>query len=94
MEQMEMLLWEALQSAQMLPEQVDFEELLAEVDEAVSQVPESEQLQLADDAFLQLAEVYAVQAETWIEEWGQASRDPVVERGSFAFVWQPRKNSR
>lgn len=30
-----------------------------------------------------MAEVYAARSETWIEEWEQASRDPVVERDFF-----------
>lgn len=81
--QLELPLWETLQSAQLVPEQVDFERLLGEVEEAISQVPESEQLRLAGEAFLRLAEVYAARSETWIEEWEQASRDPVVERGFF-----------
>lgn len=83
MEQMELPLWKTLQSARIMPERVDFEELLAEVDEAISQVPESEQLRLAGEAFLRLAEVYAARSETWIEAWEQASRDPVVEQGFF-----------
>lgn len=83
MEQLELPLWETLRSAQMMPEQVDFEELLAEVEEAISQVSESEQLRLAGEAFLRLAEVYAARSETWIEEWEQSSRDPIVERGFF-----------
>jgi hypothetical protein len=84
MEQMELSLWETLRSAQMVPEQVDFEGLLAEMEEAISQVSESEQLWLAGEAFLRLVEVYAARSEAWIEEWEQASRDPVVERGFFA----------
>lgn len=82
-EQMELPLWETLRSAQMVPEQVDFEGLLAEVEEAILQVPESEQLKLAGEAFLQMAEVYAARSVTWMEEWEQASRDPMVERGFF-----------
>jgi hypothetical protein len=82
-EQMELPLWETLRSAQMVPEQVDFERLLREVEEAISHVPESEQLRLAGEAFLRIAEVYAMRSETWIEEWEQASRDPVVERVFF-----------
>lgn len=68
----------------MMPEQIDFEGLLAEVEEAIAQVSETEQLRLAGEVFLRLAEVYAAQSETWIEEWEQASRDPVVEQGFFA----------
>lgn len=83
-EQLELPLWETLRSAQMMPEQVDFDGLLAEVEEAISQVPEeSERLQLAGEAFLRMAKVYAARSETWMEEWEQASRDPVVERGFF-----------
>ncbi|HIK15843.1 MAG TPA: hypothetical protein IGS53_11255 [Leptolyngbyaceae cyanobacterium M33_DOE_097] len=82
-EQLELPLWETLRSDQMMPEQVDFEGLLAEVAEAISHVPESEQLRLAGEAFLQMAEVYAARSEIWIEEWEQASRDLLVERGFF-----------
>lgn len=81
--QLELPLWETLQSAQMVPEQVDFEELLAEVEEAIAQVSESEEMWLAGEAFLRIAEVDAARSETWIEEWEQASWDPVVERGFF-----------
>jgi hypothetical protein len=81
--QMELPLWETLRSAQMVPEQVDFERLLRELDEAISQVPESEQLRLAGEAFLRLAEVCAARSKTWIEAWEQASRDPVVAQGFF-----------
>lgn len=81
--QLDLPLWDTLRSAQMMPEQVDFEGLLEEVEEVISQVPESEQLRLAGEAFLQIAEIYAARSETWIEEWEQASRDPVVERGFF-----------
>jgi hypothetical protein len=83
MEQLELPLWETLRSAQMMPEQVDFGRLLTGVEQAISQMPESEQLRLAGEAFLRLAEVYAARSGTWIEEWEQASRDPVVERGFF-----------
>lgn len=82
-EHLELPLWETLRSAQMVPEQVDFEGLLAEVEESISQVPEAEQLRLAGEAFLQMARVYAARSEIWMGEWEQASRDPVVERGFF-----------
>ncbi|MBD2156720.1 hypothetical protein [Leptolyngbya sp. FACHB-16] len=82
-EQLELPLWETLRFAQMMPEQVDFEGLLAKVEEAISQMPESEQLRLAGEAFLHLAEVYAARSETWIEEWEQSSQDPIVERDFF-----------
>ena len=81
--QMELPLWETLRSAQMIPEQVNFEGLLADVDQSIAQTPESEQLRLAGEAFLRMAEVYAARSEAWMEEWEQASRDPVVERGFF-----------
>lgn len=82
-EQLDLPLWKTLQSARMMPEQVDFEGLLAEVEKGISQVPEAEQLRLAGEAFLRLAEVYAARSETWMEEWEQASQDPMVERGFF-----------
>lgn len=82
-EQMELPLWETLRTAQMVPEQVDFQGLLAEVEEMITQVPESKQLRMAGEAFLRMAEVYAARSDIWIEEWEQAARDPVVERGFF-----------
>ncbi|MEP0872789.1 hypothetical protein NDA01_23500 [Trichocoleus desertorum AS-A10] len=89
-EQLEPLLWEALQSARMMLEQVDFEGLLAEVEKGISQVPEAEQLWLAGEAFLRMAEVYAARSKTWIEEWKQGSRNPVVER-FFLMTWCGRQ---
>lgn len=44
MEQLELPLWETLRSAQLMPEQVNFERSLAEVEEAISQVPKAEHL--------------------------------------------------
>lgn len=81
--QLELPLWKTMHSIQMKSEQVDFQGLLADVEEAISQVSESELLQLAGEVFLWMAEVYATRFETWIEEREQASRDPMVERGCF-----------
>lgn len=64
MEQLELPLWETLKSARMVPDQVDFAVLLTEVEEAIAQVPEAEQLRLTGEAFLRLAEVYAARTET------------------------------
>lgn len=82
-EQMDLPLWETLRFAQIVPEQVNFEGLLAEVEAAISQMPESEKLRMAGEAFLRMAEVYAARSGAWIKEWEQALRDPLVEQGFF-----------
>lgn len=80
------VLWEQLQAAQVLPEQANLAELLGQIDQAVSQAPEAEQLQLAGEAFLRLTEVYAARAEGLMQAWEEAYRDPIVHPGFFGDI--------
>lgn len=56
-------LWDQLQQAQQMPEAVDVAQLLDKVEAAAAQLPETQRLQFAGDALLQIAELCAVRAE-------------------------------
>jgi len=83
-QQLELSLWNTLQSVQMTPEQMNLGELLVQVEEAIAQVPEAEQLRLAGEMLLRVTDLYAKRAEVLITEWEDSYRDPVVEQGFFA----------
>ncbi|MBD1864982.1 MULTISPECIES: hypothetical protein [Trichocoleus] len=85
-QQLELPLWDSLRAAQIMPERANVAELLGQMDEAIAQAPEPEQLQVAGEALLRVAELYAVRAEALITEWGDAYRDPIVGSGFFADV--------
>jgi len=85
-QQLELPLWDSLRAAQIMPEQANVAELLGQMDAAIAQAPEPEQLQVAGEALLRVAELCAVRAEVLITEWEEAYRDPVVESGFFADV--------
>jgi len=76
-------IWKALQRARVMPERVDFVGLLAQVEGAISQVPEGERLAVAGEIWLQVAEICAVRAERWMAEWNADNSDPQVELGFF-----------
>ena len=84
--QLELELWDQLQRAQLMPEAVDVSQLLDVLEVAAAQLPESQRLQFAGDALLQMAELCAVRAGVLFTEWEEASRDPIVEPGFFADV--------
>jgi hypothetical protein len=56
-EQLEIPLWSQLQSARLTPETVDMDALLNQADRAIAQLPESQQIQAAGEAMLQLGRV-------------------------------------
>ncbi|MBD2095105.1 hypothetical protein H6F90_08050 [Trichocoleus sp. FACHB-591] len=85
-QQLELPLWDSLRAAQIMPEQANLGELLGQIEVAIAQAPEPEQLQVAGEALLRVAELCAVRAEVLITEWEEAYRDPVVESGFFADV--------
>lgn len=82
----ELPLWHTLKSAQQMPDQVDWRELLGQVEQVLNPLPESERLKLAGEALLQVAEVYAARSKVWMTEWEESYRDPVVPEGFFADV--------
>jgi len=85
-QQLELPLWDSLRAAQIMPEQANVAELLGQMEVAIAQAPEPEQLQVAGEALLRVAELCAVRAEVLITEWEDAYRDPIVEPGFFANV--------
>ncbi len=84
--QLELDLWEQLQRAQQSPEAIDMTQLLDAMEGTAAQLPESQRLQFAGDALLQMAELCAVRAGVLFTEWEEVSRDPMVERGFFVDV--------
>jgi hypothetical protein len=73
--QLELNLWEELE---------DFQQLLDGVEAIVRHLPESQQLQVAGDALLRIAELCENRAELLTTEWEEAYRDPIVGQGFFA----------
>ena len=72
--QLELNLWEELK---------DFQHLLDGVEAIVRHLPESQQLQVAGDALLRIAELCESRAEL-LTEWEEAYRDPIVGQGFFS----------
>jgi len=73
--QLELNLWAELE---------DFQNLLDAVERVVSHLPESQQLRVAGDALLRIAELCESRAELLTTEWEEAYRDPIVGQGFFA----------
>jgi hypothetical protein len=73
--QLELNLWEELE---------DFQQLLDGVEAIVAHLPESQQLQVAGDALLRIAELCESRAQMLTTEWEEAYRDPIVGQGFFA----------
>ena len=93
MQPLEPSLWEALRSAQLMPEQANLSELMPRVDAALAQLSEegaqmtdSARLQAAGKLLLQVADLCAVRAEALMTGWEETHRDPIVDRGFFADV--------
>ncbi len=85
-QQLELPLWSQLQSARLAPEVVDFEVLLNQAERVIAQLPESQQMQVAGEAILQLAQLCSLRAEVLIENWENAYRDPVVANSFFSDI--------
>jgi hypothetical protein len=73
--QLELNLWQELE---------DFQQLLDGVEAIVAHLPESQQLQVAGDALLRIAELCESRAQMLTTEWEEAYRDPIVGQGFFA----------
>ena len=61
-EQLESLLQSEWQTAQLTPETADIGQLWKQIEDAIAQLPEPLQLQMAGDALLQLAELCQVRS--------------------------------
>jgi hypothetical protein len=73
--QLELNLWEELE---------DFQQLLDGVEAIVAHLPQAQQLQVAGDALLRIAELCESRAQMLTTEWEEAYRDPIVGQGFFA----------
>ena len=69
MQPMEQDLWQALKDALALPESADLKRLCHLSDEAILQLPESQQLDAAGKAIEQIAAVYALKADWLLVTW-------------------------
>jgi len=93
MQPLEPSLWEALRSAQLMPERANLSELMPRVDAALAQLSEegaqmtdSARLQAVGKLLLQVADLCAVRAEALMTGWEETHRDPIVEPDFFADV--------
>jgi hypothetical protein len=73
--QLELNLWSELE---------EFQHLLDGVEAIVSHLPESQQLQVAGDALLRIAEMCESRAELLMTGWEESDRNPIVGPGFFA----------
>ncbi|OUC11726.1 MAG: hypothetical protein B0A82_26390 [Alkalinema sp. CACIAM 70d] len=73
-----------LQRAKQMPEIADLRSLLADIDPVLTQFSQLQQLKLAGDLLLELAELYESRAQALMGEWEDAYRDPIVEDDFFA----------
>ena len=71
---LELNLWEEL---------ADFQQLLDGVEAIVSHLPELQQLQVAGDALLRIAELCESRVELLMTGWEESDRDPIVGQGFF-----------
>lgn len=85
-QQLELPLWSQLQSARLAPQAIDLVAVLDQAERAIAQLPESQQMQVAAEAMLQLAQLCSLRAEVLITEWEDAYRDPVVSGGFFSDI--------
>ncbi|NJK52153.1 MAG: hypothetical protein HC936_03775 [Leptolyngbyaceae cyanobacterium SU_3_3] len=83
--QLELNFKQQLQQAQSCPQDVDWQQLCLAFDAAIAQTPLHQQLALAANAILEMAELYALRAETWFEDLRYSSDvEPVFADEVFA----------
>ncbi|MBD1997667.1 hypothetical protein H6G00_13690 [Leptolyngbya sp. FACHB-541] len=81
--QLELDLWNQLRQAQQMPETIGVAQMLDAVEVAAAQLPEGDRLRFAGEALLEVAHLCATRAGLLMDEWEEASRDPLVEQGFF-----------
>ncbi len=68
------ILWQELEEAADLPEEADLRNLCQMLDQAIALVPPELRFQVAGDAFLQLAKVYAARANALLSGWERSGK--------------------
>jgi hypothetical protein len=88
--QLELNLWQQLAEAQQSPQAVDWQQLCLAFDQAIDQTPVELRLATAADAIEQMADVLAVRAVAWADDWYRQLGDgPVLGKDLlFEFVRQ------
>lgn len=81
--QLELNFKQQLQQAQSAPQDVDWQQLCFAFDAAIADTPLNEQLALAADAICELAEVFALRAEVFLEELRCSSDEEPVLSDDF-----------
>ncbi len=85
-QQLELPLWSQLQLSRLAPESVNLEAILDQAEQEISQLPRSLQMQAAEEAIVQLAQLYSLRAEGMLDDWENAYRDPHLESNFFADI--------
>jgi hypothetical protein len=85
-QQLELPLWSHLQSARLAPEVVDLVAVLDQAESEIAQLPESQQMQAAGEAILQLAQLCSLRSEVLIDNWKNSYRDPHVANSFFSDI--------
>jgi hypothetical protein len=84
--QLQLDLWQSLETAARFPETADLLSLCAELERAIADQPLSEQLQMGGEAIMQLTGVFVARSELMISGWEYEHnpQDPVVELDGYA----------
>lgn len=85
-QQLELPLWSQLQSARLAPESVDLEAMLDQAESAIASLPESQQMEAAGEAILQLAQLCSLRSEVLIQNWENSYRDLHVATSFFSDI--------
>ncbi|WP_250126530.1 hypothetical protein [Chroococcidiopsis sp. CCMEE 29] len=71
-QQLELDLWQELEQAAAVPQLADLKQLCTLLEQAIAQLPQSQQLAAAGDAIGQIAQIYARRSQWLISTWEEA----------------------
>ncbi|NJO66114.1 MAG: hypothetical protein HC832_00340 [Leptolyngbyaceae cyanobacterium RM1_405_57] len=80
-QQLELDLWQSLETASRFPETADLRSLCTALEQTITEQPLAEQLAVAGDVLMQLSEVYAARADLMFSRWERRHnpQEPVVD---------------
>lgn len=81
LQQLEIDLWQSLETATQFPETADVRSLCTALEQTITEQPLAEQLAVAGDVLMQLSEVYAARAELMFSRWERRHnpQEPVID---------------
>ena len=81
LQQLEIDLWQSLETATQFPETADVRSLCTALEQTITDQPIAKQLAVAGDVLMQLSEVYAARAELMFSRWERRHnpQEPVVD---------------